>query len=91
MGDVATSPGEGAVERMARYKEERRRQLASQFGARPSDASAPRRYITRGNSSAAADIPKVRTTRTSRLRAGNASSDTSPNTGQLSTTNKKNT
>ncbi|KAJ8877553.1 hypothetical protein PR048_022008 [Dryococelus australis] len=63
------------AERMARYKEERRRQLAEQFGVRAEEAatsaSTPsRRYITRGGE------PDVRTTKTSRLRAAGASANT---------------
>jgi len=78
---------------MAQYKEERRQQLASQYGSRDGSGSAtatpPRRFITRstattpvrngddrsgsGSSSNAEQSPssiqKVRTTRTSRLRA----------------------
>ena len=60
-------------ERVARYKEERRRQLASQYGAREEPASTPqRRYITRSavkNGDSSEQHAKVRTTRTSRLRA----------------------
>ncbi|XP_021928560.1 uncharacterized protein LOC110834074 isoform X3 [Zootermopsis nevadensis] len=80
------------AERMAQYKEERRRQLASQYGSRDDSGSASitpqRRFITRNTattpvrngddrsgSSSNTDHPppssmqRVRTTRTSRLRA----------------------
>ena len=82
------------AERMAQYKEERRQQLASQYGPRDDSGSSPatpvRRFISRstattpvrngddrsgsGSSSNAeqpspSSIQRVRTTRTSRLRA----------------------
>ncbi|KAJ9597177.1 hypothetical protein L9F63_026933, partial [Diploptera punctata] len=62
------------AERMARYKEERRRQLASQYGAHEEVAYTPqRRYITRSavknGDNSEQQQAKVRTTRTSRLRA----------------------
>jgi hypothetical protein len=87
------------VERMARYKEERRQQLASQYGSRDDAGGLPatpqRRFITRSaastpvrngddrsgsGSSSNSEQPspsstqRVRTTRTSRLRAAVTSS-----------------
>ncbi|XP_033608263.1 uncharacterized protein LOC111866670 isoform X5 [Cryptotermes secundus] len=125
---IATSASlDGAVEtqrqraeRMARYKEQRRQQLASQYGSRDDGGSFPvtpqRRFITRsatstpvrngedrsgsGSSSnseqpSPSSIPRVRTTRASRLRAAVTAAENNAQTGKdtsvVPTRNGKNT
>ncbi|XP_031358596.1 uncharacterized protein LOC116182211 [Photinus pyralis] len=65
------------AERMAHYKEERRKQLASQFGTTPSESqpSAKKRPIHKDVSSSSEE---PRTTRASRLRAAAASQEEKP-------------
>ncbi|XP_049957930.1 translation initiation factor IF-2-like [Schistocerca serialis cubense] len=95
---AASAPDSASAERVARYKEERRRQLAAAPTAGPGPPPQ-RRFISRAASAASATAasasassgdaqtaaaPRVRTTRTSRLRsAATASTDSSPNAAQV--------
>lgn len=59
---------ETSTERIARYKEERRRQLAAQYGTQNDPVTALSRK-TRDGSHSSSSSEGPRTTRTSRLRA----------------------